>query len=120
MRLRQSWTSKYRAQPTEVDGIRFHSKAEARRYEQLKLLRMAGEIVSEIERQPPFPLHLEDCFTGESLYVCTYIADFHYTRADGEMVWEDVKGFDTPASKLKRKMVRAAFGVEIQIVRRVG
>lgn len=110
--------AKYRAQPTEVDGIRFHSKAEARRYLELKLLKQAGEIVSEIECQPPFPLYLEDCYHPDrQVYVCTYLADFHYTRHDGEMVWEDVKGFDTPMSRLKRKMVAASFGIDVRIVR---
>lgn len=117
MRLR-SLPSKFRAQPTMVDGIRFHSKREAARYQELCLLQMAGEIVSGIECQPPFPLFLEDCYHADQKhYVCTYIADFHYTRKDGEMVWEDVKGFDTPMSKLKRKLVAASYGIEIQVIR---
>ena len=116
--LIQRWRSKYGAQPTEVDGIRFHSRAEARRYQELLLLQKAGEIVSEIERQPPFPLYMEDCYHADvNHYVCTYLADFHYTRKDGELVWEDLKGFDTPMSKLKRRMVSASYGIEIQIVR---
>lgn len=35
---------KYHAKPTTVDGIRFASKAEARRYSELRLLEKAGEI----------------------------------------------------------------------------
>src|SRR5262245_26814974 len=93
--------SKYRAIPITVDGYRFHSKREAARYGELKLLQKAGEIDGEIELQPPFPLYLEDPYTDESVYVCTYIADFMYTRADGEVKVEDVKGFDTPMGKLK-------------------
>jgi len=108
--------SKYRAQPTTVDGIRFHSKAEARRYRELQRLEQAGEIVGEIERQPPFPLYLEDAYTDQRVCVCTYLADFLYTRADGEVVVEDVKGFDTPMSKLKRKMVAASYGIKVQVV----
>ena len=109
--------SKYRAQPTVVDGRRFHSKAEARRYQELELLRKAGEIVSEVECQPPFPLFLLDCYSDKPVHICTYLADFHYTLKDGEMVWEDVKGFDTPMSKLKRKMVWASYGIEVRVIR---
>jgi hypothetical protein len=36
--------AKYGAEPTVVDGIRFDSKKEAARYQELKLLAKAGEI----------------------------------------------------------------------------
>lgn len=35
--------SKYRNQPTEINGIRFASKKEARRYQDLKLLERAHQ-----------------------------------------------------------------------------
>ena len=43
--------SKYRNVKTEVDGILFASKKEARRYSELKLLERAGEI-AHLELQP--------------------------------------------------------------------
>ena len=46
---------KYNAIPTTVDGIRFASKREARRYLELKLLQKAGHI-SDLELQPRFRL----------------------------------------------------------------
>ena len=36
--------SKYHAQPVEIDGVRFDSQKEARRYSELRLLERAGEI----------------------------------------------------------------------------
>ena len=47
--------SKYRAIAAEVDGVRFHSKAEAKRYGELKLLLRAGSI-RNLELQPEFRL----------------------------------------------------------------
>jgi hypothetical protein len=40
--------TKYHAIPTEIDGIRFDSKAEARRYGELMLLEMGG-VIRELE-----------------------------------------------------------------------
>ena len=48
---------KYRAVPTVIDGIRFASKAEARRYGELRLLEQAGEI-RDLVRQPRFALYV--------------------------------------------------------------
>jgi dsDNA-binding SOS-regulon protein len=63
--------SKYGAVRTEVDGISFASKKEARRYSELKLLERAGEI-ADLQLQPRFPL------TVNGVRVCTYVADFQY------------------------------------------
>src|SRR3990167_5299112 len=68
---RVSRPSKYRNVATTVDGIRFASKAEARRYTELKLLERAGEIIS-LRRQVAFPIAIN----GE--HVCHYVADFEY------------------------------------------
>lgn len=97
---------KYRAKPTEVDGVRFASKAEARRYCELKLLVQAGEI-RNLELQPAFPIVIE------GVRVTTYIADFAYFGG-GKRVIEDVKGFKTDVYALKKKLVEAMYpGVKI-------
>ena len=49
---------KYSARPTEVDGIRFDSKAEARRYTELRTLEKAGEI-SHLELQAALRHHCQ-------------------------------------------------------------
>lgn len=104
--------SKYRAVPTVVDGIRFASKAEARRYAELRLLEKAGHI-RKIECQPRFKL------TIHNQPICTYVADFRYeekSQVNGTWWWrvEDVKGVKTPVYKLKAKLMKALHGIEIR------
>lgn len=102
--------SKYRNQPIEIDGIRFASKAEGRRYGELKLLVRAGEITG-LALQPSYKLAVN----GHP--VCVYRGDFSYLDKTGMPVTEDVKGVATPEFKLKSKLFRALMGREIQIVR---
>lgn len=91
--------SKFNAKPTHVDGIRFASKAESRRYSELKSLEGAG-IISGLTLQPKFPLIVQ----GQK--VCTYVGDFAYIE-DAKFVVEDVKGHPTPEYKIKRKLLLA-------------
>ena len=101
--------SKYKNVKTNLDGLSFSSKREARRYADLTLLVRAGEIDS-LELQPRFPMKVN----GQK--VCTYVADFRYRCViTGKSVIEDVK---SPASRtsvylLKRKLMRAVLGLEI-------
>ena len=103
--------SKYRAQPVVLDGVRFASKAEGRRYGELSMLQKLGEI-SGLELQPKFPIVIG----GKT--IATYVADFAYfTRT--ERVIEDVKGVKTPVYRLKKKLVEALYpGVRITEVTR--
>jgi hypothetical protein len=101
--------SKYRAKPQVVNGVRFASKAEFRRYCQLKQLELAGEI-SDLKLQPRFPL------TINGVKVCTYVGDFLYMHA-GKMVLEDVKGHSTAVYRLKKALLKAVLGHEITEVR---
>lgn len=99
---------KYRAKPTVVDGVRFDSKAEARRYSQLKWMQSAGQI-SGLALQPKF-----DCVV-EGKKICAYKADFEYWE-NGRRVTEDVKGFKTQVYRIKKKLVEALHGIEIREV----
>lgn len=106
--------SKYGAVRTEVDGIKFASKAEARRYSELKLLERAGEIC-ELHLQPRFPLRIN----GQ--LVTTYVADFVYVvkgekpELTGTIV-EDVKGVRTEVFKIKAKLFEAIHGFPVREV----
>lgn len=115
--------SKYKAVRTEVDGITFASKKEARRYQELKLLLKAGEIGS-LTLQPRFPL---EAFTnGRTLsggeVIGEYRGDFKYQSLvdahgrRGFLKWvvEDVKGFKTPLYRWKKRHVEAQYGIEIR------
>jgi len=98
--------NKYRNTPTEVDGIKFDSKAEARRYSELMLMMAAGEI-GEVVLQPRFVISIN------GTKICTYVGDFEYHRR-GVRVIEDVKGVKTPAYRIKKKLMKAVHGIDIE------
>lgn len=101
-------SSKYHAKRTEVDGIVFDSKREAARYQELKLLQMAGKIES-LELQPVYQLLVK---SGRS--VGKYRADFRYFDVETqEWIVEDSKGVRTPVYRLKRKIVEAVYDIRI-------
>jgi len=101
---------KFRNKPCIVDGIRFASQAEARRYNELKLFQREGSL-SNLELQPKFPLVVN----GE--LVCTYIADFSYEQR-GYRVVEDVKSkaTKTPQYRIKVKLLHALTGITVREV----
>lgn len=108
---------KYGAMPTTIDGIRFASKAEARRYAELKMLEKAGEI-RELELQPKFPLYVGGYGIAKGVHIGNYIADFRYREGPkGLLRIEDVKGFRTPLYAWKRRHVEAQYGIEIREIR---
>lgn len=94
--------SKYGNKPAKIDGYRFDSQAEARRYEQLKLLVAAKEICM-LEVHPSFPLHAGIIYEGDFRY-CIRRNDAPWTH-----VVEDVKGAQTAVFKLKAKLFRADY-----------
>jgi hypothetical protein len=103
---------KYRNKPCEVDGIKFDSEKEAKRYSELKLLLKIGEI-GLLERQKPFLL-IE---VNETERKCVYVADFVYwDTKTGKQIVEDVKGIQTDVFKIKKKLMKEVHGIEIKIV----
>lgn len=94
--------TKYRASPTEIDGVRFASKREARYYESLKLAKISGELTFFL-RQTPFHL------PGGVKYVC----DFVEFWKNGDVRFVDCKGFKTDMYKVKKKLVEATYPIEI-------
>lgn len=102
--------SKYRAEPTVLEGIRFDSKAEADYYAHLLMLKRAGEI-TQLTLQPKFILQEHPKIT--------YIADFDVTWATGERVVYDVKGMLNQTFKLKLKLFKAKYPeVMLQLIKR--
>lgn len=94
--------SKYRNSRTELDGVTYDSKKEARRAAELNLMLKSGEIVT-LARQVRFRLTKG----------IEYVADFVYTTKDGEEIIEDVKGIKTDVYKLKKKLMKELRGIEI-------
>ena len=98
---------KYNASPQKRDGHRFDSKAELAFAEQLDRAKAAGEVVQYL-RQVPFHL------PGGVKYVC----DFLIFEVSGSVRFVDVKGVDTPISKVKRKQVEELYApIVIEVVK---
>ncbi len=106
--------SKYHNKKVMIDGIKFDSKKEANRYQELKLMQRAG-IISDLQRQVKYVLIPSQ--KGDDGRVverpCTYIADFVYVDENGKKVVEDTKGYRTSDYKIKRKLMLYTHGVKI-------
>lgn len=108
--------NKYHNQPVVVEGRRFDSQAEMRRWNELVLLERAGAI-RELRFHPRF--RLTEPFTtagGERVGAITYEADFGYVEGERTVV-EDTKGVWTEVFRIKRKLFLARYvGVELRVV----
>ena len=118
---------KYHNQPDTRGELRFDSRKEAQRFDELMLLLKAGRI-RDLKLQPQFTLQ-ESFVTpeGERVRAIRYVADFSYEQqakhtscnVAGAVVWtkivEDVKSSATRTAqyKLKRKMFREKYGFDI-------
>lgn len=112
---------KYRAKAVVCPetGAYFDSKGEYRRWQDLKLLERAGQI-TDLERQVKYPLSIN----GRPIKIrskgypagrqCTLTLDYRYFE-DGTLVVEDFKGYDTPASRLRRAVFEAQYGIPVRI-----
>lgn len=93
---------KFNAKRCEYSGIKFASKKELKRHQELELLQKYGEVIFFL-RQVPFHL------SGGVKYVCDYLVFW----ASGDVTIEDVKGMRTPMYKLKKKQVQALYPITI-------
>ena len=96
--------NKYGNEEKVVDGIKFDSKLEAKRYIQLKLLQRAGEI-KDLRTQPSFVLQPSYKKNGKTIRAIKYVADFvYYDVRENKTFVEDTKGFRNDMYKLKKKI----------------
>lgn len=112
--------SKYNNQSVEIDGFKFQSKKEGRRYEGLKLLVQAGQI-RDLRMQISYVLNEAVKYEGEKRKTpaMKYIADFVYTDATGQLVVEDVKSAVTRKLRpyrMKKHLMLTVHGIEIREV----
>jgi len=109
---------KYGARQIACRDGKFDSKAEWRRWRELKLMERAGEI-SSLNRQVKFEL-LPAQYDGAGKLLerpVVYIADFKYVDLrTGAPVVEDVKGVRTKEYVIKRKLMLHKYGVRIREV----
>jgi len=103
--LQKNPKNKYNAIQTTVDGVTFDSGKEANRYLELKLLQRAGEI-SDLKLQVPYE------FIVNGIKVCKYYADFVYQEKGKEVV-EDTKGKITDVYRIKKKLMKAIYNIEV-------
>jgi len=111
---------KYRNQKTEIDGITFDSKREARRYAELQAL-ASRNLIESLQHQVPFELAPAVKFSSEGRKkpALRYVADFAYWL-DGKFVVEDVKSPATAkaaAYRIKRHLMLSVHGIEVKEVK---
>ena len=95
--------NKYKNIKTEIDGVKFDSKKEAKRYQELKLL-LNLRFISDLVLQPVFILQDKFKYNGKTERAIKYIADFQYIK-NGETIVEDVKGKKIDVYKIKKKLL---------------
>lgn len=104
MYFRRQKGSKYKNTKVEIDGIKFDSKAEGKRYQELKIYENQG-LIRNLQLQPKFILQDKFKKNGKTFRKIEYVADFMYEETgSGEIIVEDVKGIKTDVFKIKMKM----------------
>ena len=121
--------NKYGAKKIQVDGMTFDSKAEYKRWCELKLMERAGEII-DLKRQVPFTICESWKIDGITSRERKYIADFVYYEKyyadDKTIMWkqvvEDVKGYTKGAAynmfSLKKALMGKFYGVVVKEIRK--
>jgi hypothetical protein len=126
-------SNKYHAKKVVFDGITFDSKKEARRYEEL-ILQERCQAISNLQRQVKYVLIPNQYAESTETYKrgskkgqpkrgkllereCSYVADFVYTDATGNVVVEDVKGYRGGGAyevfKIKRKLMLHIYNIRV-------
>jgi hypothetical protein len=96
---------KYGNKKIIVDNIKFDSKKEANRYQELKLLEKA-KMIEDLRLQ--VRLEIVPKQAGERNVV--YVADFMYfDKTLNKCIIEDTKGFKTKDYIIKRKLVKLKY-----------
>lgn len=101
--------NKFHNKIVEIDGIKFRSKLEGNRYLQLKLMKASGFVQD-------FKIQVEFRLEHNGILITRYKADFVVTYADGTVTVEDTKGVETEAFKIKKNLMLATMGIEIQLI----
>ena len=105
--------TKYHNTRVTLDGITFDSKAEARRWGELKLLHEAG-VIHKLRTHPRYTLLDPFECNGVKYRGIVYEGDFEYVE-NGVTICEDVKGKVTAVFALKKKLFINRYGESIQL-----
>lgn len=123
--------SKYHNEPVTVDGVRYDSKNEMRRFNFLKLMEKAGEIsnlryhvkfelIPQITKEEIVHLKTKDKVVTKVVQSARYYeADFVYINKKGEEIVEDFKGQETDLFKFKAALFFYIYNKPITIVKQI-
>lgn len=103
--------SKFHNVICEAEGIKFHSKKEARVFRELQARQHMKDIKFFL-MQVPFLLP----GVAENGKRTRHYLDFMAVRSDGQIEYIEVKGRDLPMGKLKRRQTEELYGIKIQVV----
>lgn len=102
--------NKYKVKPKAertIDGKTYDSSVEALRHQVLKMLERIGEITN-LKTQVNYPLK------WNGVLIAIYRADFVYDEvATGRTIVEDKKGVKTREYIMKKRMMKACYGIDI-------
>lgn len=101
--------TKYNSTQVQIDGYVFDSKAEGRRYTELKAM-VGAKMIHGLKVHPVFPIVYNET------RICDVELDFAYFNGDWR-IYEDVKGKDQAMSRLKRKLVEAFYSIHVELIR---
>ena len=102
--------SKYGNKKIEINGYKFDSLAEGKRYQDLKSLQ-AAKLISELCVHPRYVIEIN------GVTVCSTVLDFYYwDKVQNKGVYEDVKGHFTAMSRLKHKLFEAYTGKKVSLI----
>lgn len=97
-----------------IDGLKFDSKREAARWQELLLLERTGSI-SGLERQKTYILAPKVLLDGRIKPCLRYVADFLYVRG-GIQVIEDSKSphlRKNPVYRIKKHLLKSVLGLDV-------
>ena len=101
---------------SQADLVRARAQArlqkEAKVCDDLSLMEKGG-VIHELQIHPSFALYAYGS-DGSKVKVCSYEADFQYIDLDKEIVLDVKGGVRTRMYSLKKKMMKACWGIEVQ------
>jgi hypothetical protein len=107
---------KYKNIKVVIDGIKFDSMKEGKRYYELKLMQEKG-LIEDLVMQQPFVLAQSVVFGGRKKPAIRYFSDFCYLLSGSkEMVVEDVKSATTrklSTYRMKKHLMKSVYDIEI-------
>lgn len=121
--MKRSWHQNVKKSPAAdrtLDGEVFDSKAELKRWIELRMLELAGEI-SELKRQVKMPLVIngrpvkirsEGFPNGRT---CVYTIDFMFRDGAGRQIYEEHKGHWTPDAKLRIAVIECIYQIDVTV-----